>query len=531
MTDAAGGHGLLMELRAARRAVPRPAPADLAAGRLEPGRDYRRALADLADAALAELWAGAAHRLGTDLGQGVALACVGSLGRRDGGAFADLDLLLLHDGSCDDATLAALSHALWYPIWDAGLALDHSVRTLADCRSVASTDVPAAVGLLGMRHLAGDADLGAEAAAAVLADWRGAARVRLEDLAGAVAARGRRTGDVAHLGEPDLKECRGGLRDARIVSALVASWLTDRPHGEIDDAVAHLCDVRDALHTTTGRATSRLALRDQDTVAAAMGLGDRAPRTPAELDELRDALPSPDTAPGRTEVGADPADELLAGVSAAGRTIRHVLDTTLRTARRAAARPRGRLVSAALRAGRPPRLVVLAPGLVAHDGEVVLAAGADPASDPLLSLRAARATVEHRLPLSPVTARALARCPDPAAAGTDGRWPAEALADLLAVLAAGDEALDVLDLLDLVGVLGTWFPEWAPIRNRPQRTAVHTRTVDRHLLLTVAGLADLPATPGLTAAGGAGDPRLLLAALLHDLGKLPGERDHSARGA
>ncbi|MGC5617445.1 HD domain-containing protein [Georgenia sp. Z1491] len=528
-TGAAGGHRLLTELRAARRAVRPPAPAELATGALEHGRAYRRALADLTDAALVELWADAGRRLGTDVRRGVALACVGSLGRRDGGPCADLDLVLLHDGSRDDVTLAALSDALWYPIWDAGLTLDHSVRTLADCRSVASTDVPAAVGLLGMRNLAGDADLGAEAASAVLADWRGAARVRLEDLAGAVAARGRRTGDLAHLSEPDLKECRGGLRDARIVSALAASWLTDRPHGEIDDAVSHLCDVRDALHVVTGRAASRLTLHDQDAVASAMGLGDRAPRTRAELDELRGAVPSPGASPGRTEAGADPADELLAGVSAAGRTIRHALDTTLRSARRAATRPRGRLITAALRAGRPPRLTTLAPGLVAHDGEVVLAAGADPASDPLLPLRAARAAIEHGLPLSPVTTTALARCPDPA--GEHGRWPPEALTDLLAVLAAGTRALDVLDALDLVGVVAVWLPEWAPIRNRPQRTAVHTRTVDRHLLLTVAGLAELPGTPGLTAAGGASDPRLLLAALLHDLGKLPGERDHSARGA
>ncbi len=67
--------------------------------------------------------------------QGVALACVGSLARRELGPRSDIDLVLLHDGKT--AGVSALAERLWYPIWDAKVKLDHSVRTPVECASIA----------------------------------------------------------------------------------------------------------------------------------------------------------------------------------------------------------------------------------------------------------------------------------------------------------------------------------------------------------------------------------------------------------
>ena len=142
---------------------------ELAASLAGPGFDgvaRRRAVADLVVQRLAELWESATADLDTT---GIALGAVGSIGRGDAAPISDLDLLLVHEGrgrSPDE--LQRLAERLWYPIWDAGLDLDHSVRSLAQCRQVASKDLPAAVGLLELRHVAGDPVVVARAMSALL---------------------------------------------------------------------------------------------------------------------------------------------------------------------------------------------------------------------------------------------------------------------------------------------------------------------------------------------------------------------------
>ena len=464
-------------------------PSGYAAARLrlltegaQSGPPRRAALSELTDDWLTGLFAAGSEGL-----RGASLVAVGGYGRGELSPRSDLDLLLLHDGS-DPKAVAALADRIWYPVWDLGLALDHSVRTPAEARKTAGEDLKVQLGLLDARHIAGDLGLTAGLRTAVLADWRNQAPKRLPELQELCAERAERQGELQYLLEPDLKEARGGLRDATALRAVAASWLADAPREGLDDARRRLLDVRDALHLTTGRATDRLALQEQDQVAAELGLLD--------------------------------ADTLLRQVYEAARVISYASDVTWREVGRVlrsrAVRPRLR---AMLGGGKP---VVdrspLAEGVVEQDGEVVLARAARPERDPVLPLRAAAAAAQAGLPLSLHAVRRMATIARP----LPTPWPAEAREQLVTLLGSGHPTIEVWEALEAEGLITRLLPDWERVRCRPQRNAVHIWTVDRHLIETAVRASEFTRRvhrPDL----------LLVAALLHDIGKgWPG--DHSVAG-
>ena len=248
------------------------------------GPAVRRARSDAADAFLASLL--------PDV-PGTALVAVGGYGRQELCPGSDLDVVLLHTTSLSPGEIAQIAEKIWYPVWDSGAKLDHSVRTVEEARELAQTDLAVAAGLLDARLVAGDADLVASVRAQVFADWRRDAARRLSDLREEYTARLARHGELAYRLEGDLKEARGGLRDSTMLRFISATWLVDVPHGAPERAREFLLDVRDALHSVSGRALDRLLLQEQDAVAAMLRdagvLGDdddRALTQPLEDNEL-----------------------------------------------------------------------------------------------------------------------------------------------------------------------------------------------------------------------------------------------------
>jgi [protein-PII] uridylyltransferase len=432
---------------------------------------------DCVESALVELYAAAGAPDG-----GVALAAVGSLARRELGPRSDLDLVLLHDGK-NRGAVDDLANRLWYPLWDARVRIDHSVRTPTQCAEVAGQELSAGIGLLDLRLIAGDDALVAGARTALLDAWRGAARRRLPELVDALAERWQLFGDAAYLLEPDLKEARGGLRDMTSLRALAATWLTDLPHTGVREPYERLLDVRDALHLTSGRASDRLVLEQVDPVAG--------------------------------QLGYDP-DELRRDVSLSARWIGHAVDLTVRAAQGAV--PQRRLLGFARRERRP-EYIEADHGLIIHGGEVALGRRAS-ASDPLTGLRAGALAASRGLMLSPVTADNLGRL----APALPVPWPTEAREALLEML-SGSGLVPVWEALDLAGCIVRWIPSWEPIRARPQHNPVHRFTVDRHSVQAV-----VEAQRHLTRVER--PDLLLLSALFHDIGKLPGAGSrHAAVGA
>jgi [protein-PII] uridylyltransferase len=455
------------DLLRARAALLHPAPGQ----RRLTAAALRGALVDLHD-----FWLAArAHAIG--VADGAALVAVGALGRRELAPYSDLDLLLVHDRRPDADRLA---DALWYPLWDAGLGLDHSVRTPGEAVQVAATDLRAALGLLEARLLAGDAALFDKLNGAVRQSWRAGMRGRLDELVATTQDRWERNGDVAHRVEPDLKSGRGGLRDIHLLDALAATQLVDRPGRDVAAARALLLDVRTELHRLAGRARDVLRAQDADEIATQLNLGDRF--------------------------------ELARALSGAARTVAYATDVGLRAVR--AALPRRGL--AALR--RAPVRRPLDEGVVEHLGEVALARDAMPGKDPALVLRVAASAARTGLPISAGT---LARLAD-TAPELRAPWPKAALVELLSLLGSGRALVDVVEALDRGGLWSRIFPEWGAVRDLPPRDRAHVWTVDRHLVETCAQAARLTtqvARPDL----------LLLGALLHDIGKGRDE-DHSLVG-
>ncbi|HVE63125.1 MAG TPA: [protein-PII] uridylyltransferase, partial [Mycobacteriales bacterium] len=436
-------------------------------GRALSGRALCEALSDHADGWLAEL-------LGPE--SDVALVAVGGYGRRELSPASDLDLMLLHTGRRD---IGEVADRIWYPVWDTGVALDHSVRTTKEALAVADADLKAVLGLLDARHVAGDPVLTSGLLRALREQWRRRAPRALVELCDGVRARHDRAGEVAFLLEPDLKECRGGLRDVAAVHAAAAAWVVDPPGPRVRSAYDVLLTVRAELHRRTGRPGDQLTLQEQDAVAAATGHPDAA--------------------------------ALMSAVADAGRTVAYATDETMR-------RIDGWLSGRERRRTRPVRSVPVAPGLARHGDEIVLAVGSNAVADPTLPLRAAAAAAGAGLRISTATLERLAAdAPEP-----PHPWPTLLRDALIEVLGAGRAGLEVLEALDQHGLLVRLLPEWAAVRSRSQRNPYHRFTVDRHLCEAAAFAGELTRSVAR--------PDLLLAGTwLHDIGKgYPG--DHTEAG-
>ncbi|MCV7193924.1 [protein-PII] uridylyltransferase [Mycolicibacterium brumae] len=443
----------------------------------------RTALADLH-----EFWLTTkAAELGITETSGFAIVATGSLGRGEMLPYSDLDLMLLYEES-DQEVVSGIAESLWYPLWDANIRLDHSVRTVPEALRVASTDLTAALGLLEARHIAGDAELSQLLIGGARRQWRSGITGRFAELVETTQGRWSRCGEIAHRAEPDLKNGRGGLRDTQLLSALALTQLADvyptsssaSPTGTLHDAHQALLNVRTELHRISGRGRDILLAQHADEIGAALRIGDRF--------------------------------DLARLLSDSARTVSYYVDSGVRTAGNALPK-RG---FAALR--RPVRRP-LDEGVVEYNGEVMLARDARPERDPGLILRVAAASALTGLPMATAT---LTRLVD-SAPELRAPWPQAALKDLLVLLSTGPAAVNTIEALDRTGLWGRLFPEWGAVRDLPPRDVIHMWTVDRHLAETVSragAFTTRVARPDL----------LVLAALLHDIGKGRGG-DHSVVGA
>lgn len=489
-------------------------PHPLAGGEWDPGpgRASRRVIRGLVTSALAEVWAGATRD--TTIGP-LSLCLVGSFARAEGGPVSDIDLVLLHEMPHRlEGRVLDLARDVLHPLWDAGVSVDHSVRTPAQCRQVAADDLPALTGLLDLHVVAGSRELTDAVRASVGSDLRRAAPTRVDELLTGARERWADEGDLDRVNEPDLKACRGGLRDLDLMRALAATWLTDYPHDRVEDAASFLLDVRDSLQRVTRRHTAKLLRVHQGAVAADLGFA-----------------------------GIDAEADLMRMVARAGGEIAAATEAAVHRAlgAREAWGPGG--LRRRISRPRSPRL----PHPVAHldqlgfgvavSDDALVFTDAALARDPSAVLELAGTSARTGLPPSSATLDDIASGVRAGALSGTGAWSSHRAHLFLDFLGAGKGVIPTWFALDRAGVPAAWIPEWEALRSRPQRAEFHRWTVDRHCVGTVAemgvmldGRADwLPPFDRSII----DRPTALLAALLHDVGKRPpdGGVDHPRIGA
>jgi [protein-PII] uridylyltransferase len=440
------------------------------------GRAWCRAHSDLVDEWLAELL----HHAGGTATSGIALVAVGGYGRAELCPQSDIDVMLVHDRRVD---ISAIAERIWYPIWDQELHLGHSVCTVRDALALGADDLDTATSLLSARLVAGDPGPAANLAAGAFDRWRKRSPQVLWQIADRVEQRHEKAGDNAFRPEPDLKEGRGGLRDVHALRWAEAAHevLFDEDAAALDESYATLLDARVELQRLTGRPANVLALEHQPAVADALGLS-----SPAAL---------------------------MARIAEAARTIAWTSDDAWRRLAVSAHASRG-----IRRRVGPRKEAAAGAGLRVGNAEVSMEEDVD-AADPVLVLRAATAAALHG---AVIERRSLERLAVAASPWLEP-WDDEARLQLIELLGSGPWAIRVIEGLDQRGVWGCVLPEWTSVRSRPQPGAFHDFTVDRHLLETVAAASRL--TPQVQR-----PDLLLMAALLHDIGKGSGD-DHAAVGA
>ncbi len=224
------------------------------------------------------------------------LAAVGGYGRGEMAPFSDVDIAFLTPWKATGWSEAVIESML-YTLWDLGLKVGHSSRSLDETVRMAKSDLTIRTALLEARYVWGDQGVYDEAAGRFDRDvLAGTARIFVAEKLAERDARHKRMGDSRYVVEPNLKEGKGGLRDLHTlfwigkyvhrvgsVAELVdKGLLTSAELRQFQKAENFLWAVRCHLHVVSGRAEERLTFDVQPEIARRMRYADRPGRSAVE---------------------------------------------------------------------------------------------------------------------------------------------------------------------------------------------------------------------------------------------------------
>jgi [protein-PII] uridylyltransferase len=444
------------------------------------------------------------------------VVALGGYGRGELHPSSDIDLMVVYDGTLSPFVQRVMQELL-YTLWDLGLQVGHSLRSLEDCVAMARTDFPSRTSMQEARLIEGDRRLFARFGR-ILRD-----NVYRQDFGEFLAMtltereqRYRKFGASPYIGEPNVKESAGGLRDMHTAMWLGAAKFGARTLRELADkglisareqsggdaALTFLWRVRNELHFFSGHKNDVLTRDLQPRIAKNLG-----------YDNDADTLG---------------VERFMHDYYLHARRIH-------RMSRRLIARCQETL-SRRGSAERRQRQQALADGLVFFDGRLHLA-DRNPdglRSDPLRIMKVFWHL--HRLgcALSPDLERAIEDALD---AVDDGFRTAPAARDLLLdICRSWGRVAQTLSEMHELGLLGRYLPEFGALTCLVQYDVYHKFSADQHSLLAVEHLEALAPGQSAESEGAAqvftevDKPELLmLGMLLHDIGKAKGH-GHVAKG-
>ncbi|MBA2920937.1 [protein-PII] uridylyltransferase [Sphingomonas sp. MAH-20] len=452
-------------------------------------------------------------------GERIALLGVGGYGRGEMAPYSDVDIMFLTPWK-QTGWVEQVIESMLYTLWDLGLKVGHSSRSLDDMVRMAQSDLTVRTALLEGRFIWGDPALNDE----------GVARFRREVVAGTdrafVAAkleerneRHQRMGDSRYVVEPNVKEGKGGLRDLHtlfwigkyvhrvdsVAGLVAAGLLTPEELHQFQRAENFLWAVRCHLHMIAGRAEERLTFDYQREIAERMNYATR---------------------PGKSAV-----ERFMHYYFLQAKTVGDLTGLFLAHLDEQFARPGRRFTLAAI--PRRPRKLN---GFRLVRGRLALPSDDFFEQDPVRLIEMFALADRHGLELHPGAVRCARR--DARLIDAKVRRDPRANALFLDVLTSPRDPETVLRWMNEAGVFGRFVPDFGRVVAQTQFDMYHHYTVDEHTIRAIGLLAqiehgtlkdDHPISTAIIRHI-VSRRALYVAVLLHDIAKGRGG-DHSVLGA
>src|SRR5215831_2235212 len=446
----------------------------------------------------------------------IVLVALGGYGRGELGPLSDLDLMVIYDGEMSPY-VQRTTQGLLYTLWDLGLTVGHSVRSLTDCVAIARTDFASRTSMQEARYVVGDRRL-FQRFRKVLAEnvYRKDFGQFLETALAERDQRYRKFGGSPYMGEPNVKESAGGLRDlhtamwlastkfgARTLRDLLEKGLITRSEERLTDAaLTFLWRVRNELHFLSGHKNDVLSRDIQPQIAKRFGY---------ESDEL-----------------SLDVEKFMRDYYLHARVIHRVSSRLIARCQETLSR-RGTVL-------RRLRQEALADGLVVMDERIHLvhADGRDFRAEPARLMKVFWHSHRLGFEVGVDVERAVEEALDLV---DDGFRRSPEVRDLfLDICRNWGRVAQTLRQMHEVGFLGRYLPEWEALTCLVQYDVYHKFTADQHSLIAVENLEAL--APGASASSEGiaqvlnevdRPDLLMLGMLLHDIGKGKGH-GHVAKG-